>query len=72
MGTHPAPAFANNFMAKIDIKIWDIIEEIKVTENMDVKSLNRFLDDQIVQVVAKDEWDSPICKIHNATHHNSK
>ena len=47
MGTHPAPAFANNFMAKIDIKIWDIIEELKETENINVKSLNRFLDDLI-------------------------
>ena len=47
MGTNPAPAFANNFMAKIDIKIWDIIEELKATENMDVKSLNKFLDDLI-------------------------
>ena len=29
MGTQPAPAFANNFKAKNDIKIWDIIEELK-------------------------------------------
>ena len=29
MGSRPAPPFANNFMAKIDTKIWDISEKLK-------------------------------------------
>ena len=47
MGSNPAPTFADNFMAKIDIKIWDVLEELKETENVDMKTLNRFLDDLI-------------------------
>ena len=48
MGSNPAPAFANKFMAKIDIKIWEMLEELKETENIDMTTLNRFLDDLIL------------------------
>ena len=47
MGTNPAPHFANNFMAKIDKKIWEIAKILQETENFTIKTLNRFLDDLI-------------------------
>ena len=47
IGSNPAPHFADIFMANIDNKIWEIIEELKESENIDVKNLNRFLDDLI-------------------------
>ena len=45
MGSRPAPPFANNFMAKIDTKIWDISEKLKKEEKVTMSCLFRFLDD---------------------------
>ena len=44
MGTNPAPPLANNFMAKVDNKIWVIAKKLNENENIDMKSLNIFLD----------------------------
>ena len=45
MGSNPAPSFANNFMAKIDKNIKELVENMKVKENIDMEELLRFLDD---------------------------
>ena len=43
MGSHPAPSFANNFMAKIDKMIIKISQTMEA--NVTLKFLKRFLDD---------------------------
>ena len=45
MGSNPAPPFANNFMAKIDIKIKELVEKMKLSETISLQCLYRFLDD---------------------------
>ena len=45
MGNNPAPSFAHIFMAKIDDKIFALLEKLKLTENISMEDLFRFLDD---------------------------
>ena len=45
MGSNPAPPFANNFMAKIDTKIWEIVEKLNNTSETTMECMLRFLDD---------------------------
>ena len=45
MGSNPAPPFADNFMAKIDTKVWEIVEKLKKTNETTMECMFWFLDD---------------------------
>ena len=45
MGIHPAPSYANIFMAKLDDKIVKLENTYKITDESSLKIWKRFLDD---------------------------
>ena len=45
MGIHPAPSYANIFMAKLDDQIVKLANTYKITDECSLKTWKRFLDD---------------------------
>ena len=80
MGCHPSPSFPDIFMAKIHHKIKMLVENLKLTENISMEELFRFLDDLFsvfegttqttAHIVEPYEQVTPFSGIHDAPHHS--
>ena len=49
MGIHPAPSYANMFMAKLDDQIVKLANTYKITDECPLKTWKRFLDDIVLE-----------------------